>query len=316
MPPRLFERLGMTAWIIGIDRDNPEHWEYAKAHGFWDMTVRRHFERGDVLYFWQAGASLLGAVEVTIGTYEIAPGTWMPWNIDDSKRDNYRFRVDFRVLERFSAGQPRWAEVTRATGVRGATNFGPRQVPPNGERWLSAQVTGEHEISASAMELAEDIERLLDRRASLDESRMERDFRAWVEATVVIRRGQARFRRGLLSAYDGRCAVTGTMIEGILEAAHISPYKGDHTDTVSNGLLLRSDIHTLFDLHLLTVLPDLTVRLAPGAMSAPYAALEGTKITVPSLPPERPDPVVLRSHNNACDWLVENAHQPVVTVLS
>ena len=39
----------MTAWIIGIDRDNPEHWEYAMAHGFWDMTVRRHFERGDVL---------------------------------------------------------------------------------------------------------------------------------------------------------------------------------------------------------------------------------------------------------------------------
>jgi hypothetical protein len=35
MPPRLIERLGMAAWIVGIDRENPEHWANAQQHGFW-----------------------------------------------------------------------------------------------------------------------------------------------------------------------------------------------------------------------------------------------------------------------------------------
>ena len=120
--------------------------------------------------------------------------------------------------------------------------------------------------------------------------------------SIVIRRGQPRFRRMLLDAYGGRCAVTGTEIEGLLEAAHLSPYKGDHTDRVSNGLLLRADIHTLFDLHLLTVLPNLTVRVGPDALTEPYSAFDGTEVAVPARPSERPDPVVLMEHNHGRGW--------------
>ncbi len=50
-----------------------------------------------------------------------------------------------------------------------------------------------------------------------------------------------------MDAYGGRCAVTNCDIEDVLEAAHISPYNGPSTDQVYNGLLLRTDIHTLFD---------------------------------------------------------------------
>ena len=107
----------------------------------------------------------------------------------------------------------------------------------------------------------------------------------------------------LLDAYQGRCAITGTGIVGLLEAAHISPYKGDHTDRVSNGLLLRADIHTLFDLHLLTVLPDLSIRVAPDALSEPYASYDGTTMNLPARRPHRPNPGVLREHNGACRWL-------------
>lgn len=86
--------------------------------------------------------------------------------------------------------------------------------------------------------------------------RYDEDLRVRVPGSLFIRRGQPRFRRLLLDAYLGRCAITGTAIPALLEAAHISRYRGDHTDRVDNGLLLRADIHTLFDLHLLTVLSE------------------------------------------------------------
>lgn len=67
-------------------------------------------------------------------------------------------------------------------------------------------------------------------------------------AEVVRRRGQARFRAALIKAYDGKCAITGCDAVEALEAAHISPHRGIHTDHVQNGLLLRADIHSLLDL--------------------------------------------------------------------
>jgi hypothetical protein len=120
---------------------------------------------------------------------------------------------------------------------------------------------------------------------------------------------------GVSRPSDERCSthttvavgVTDTGIQGLLEAAHISPYKGDHTDKVTNGPLLRADIHALFDLHLLTVLPDYTVRLAPEVRTEPYAPCEGGRIRVPGHRPHRPDPEVLRERNSACRWLHERA---------
>ena len=52
----------MATWILGIDRENPEHWQLAKEHGFWDVTApsRRDFAVGDRLCFWQAGKEPLG----------------------------------------------------------------------------------------------------------------------------------------------------------------------------------------------------------------------------------------------------------------
>ena len=73
---------------------------------------------------------------------------------------------------------------------------------------------------------------------------------------IKTRRGQPDFRRRLLDAYGCKCAVTGCKIRSVLEAAHIIPH-ADGTDyEVDNGLPLRADIHTLFDLLLLTVSPD------------------------------------------------------------
>jgi putative restriction endonuclease len=55
-------------------------------------------------------------------------------------------------------------------------------------------------------------------------------------AEVVRRRGQAKFRKALLAAYREKCAITGCYAVEALEAALISPYRGDYSDHLQNGL--------------------------------------------------------------------------------
>jgi HNH endonuclease len=89
------------------------------------------------------------------------------------------------------------------------------------------------------------------------------DDRKRATASLVQRLGQADFRRGLIEAYRGRCAITGCNVIGVLQAAHIVPYMGTQSNATDNGLLLRADIHNLFDLHILSIDPEtLTVCLA------------------------------------------------------
>jgi len=108
------------------------------------------------------------------------------------------------------------------------------------------------------------------------------DAREKVLAEIVKRRGQPKFRKALLKAYDSRCAVTRCDAEFALEAAHIIPYCGDDSDHVSNGLLLRADIHTLFDLGLLRIHPEtLKVHLCPELQGSSYSKHNGQKIEVP-----------------------------------
>lgn len=59
-----------------------------------------------------------------------------------------------------------------------------------------------------------------------------------------------------LGAYGGACVVTGEHSLPVLEAAHIRPYGAEGTHDVPNGLLLRADIHRLFDAGYVTVTPD------------------------------------------------------------
>ncbi len=110
----------------------------------------------------------------------------------------------------------------------------------------------------------------------------QQDQRAKTISEVVRRRGQAKFRRALLEAYNGKCAITGCDAVEALEAAHITPYLGDQTNHPQNGLLLRSDIHSLFDLGLLSVDPSaLTVVLAENLQMSSYSEIHGQQVSVP-----------------------------------
>lgn len=117
-----------------------------------------------------------------------------------------------------------------------------------------------------------------------------------VLSSILTRRGQKEFREGLLHAYRGRCAVTGCDAEQVLEAAHIIPHAESQSYSISNGLLLRADIHTLFDLFLLSINPETAeVALAPQLHSA-YPEIVDVHLRVPDVPEQLPSPAALKQH--------------------
>lgn len=93
---------------------------------------------------------------------------------------------------------------------------------------------------------------------------------------IRARRGQQLFRDRLLEIFRGRCVITDCEIVDLLEAAHIYPYRSQRDNHASNGLLLRADIHTLFDLHLVAIDPStLAVCLHPVLHKSEYRGLAG-----------------------------------------
>lgn len=116
-----------------------------------------------------------------------------------------------------------------------------------------------------------------------------------VSRSVALRRGQPKFRKELLSAYQHTCAITGTSFSPILEAAHIVPYMGEKTNHITNGILLRADIHTLYDLGLLGINQNYEVVISSSLMNTEYEDYNGKKITLPINNSERPSLLALNS---------------------
>jgi len=125
----------------------------------------------------------------------------------------------------------------------------------------------------------------------------EEDSRQRTLASIVRRRGQPAFRQALMTAYSGKCAVTGCDAKEALEAAHITPYMGDQTNAVQNGLLLRADFHTLFDLGLIAISPiDLRIILHSSLKDGHYSYLSGKMISVPNNKDYWPSATALKMH--------------------
>ena len=104
----------------------------------------------------------------------------------------------------------------------------------------------------------------------------EQDERSVIARQIRARRGQAAFRQALRVRFGDTCLVTRCKLPDLLEAAHISPYRGKKDHHPSNGLLLRADIHTLFDLDLLGIDPaTLQVHLHPKLQGLGYDAYAG-----------------------------------------
>jgi putative restriction endonuclease len=123
------------------------------------------------------------------------------------------------------------------------------------------------------------------------------------EPTLIRPRlGQGAFRIAVTDAYQRRCAVTGERTLPALDAAHIRPFAEGGEHSVANGLLLRRDIHCLFDLGYVTVTPSHIFEVSPRIREEfengrDYYRLQGNPLILPTQIKLRPDASALDWHN-------------------
>lgn len=117
----------------------------------------------------------------------------------------------------------------------------------------------------------------------------------------VPRVGQQAFKSLVVASYHRRCAITGSKVSPVLQAAHIRPVAAEGEHRVDNGLLLRSDVHILYDngylgvddRHRLHVSPRLKSDFGNGDE---FYSRAGSTIDLPDRPVDRPSPDAVNWH--------------------
>lgn len=119
---------------------------------------------------------------------------------------------------------------------------------------------------------------------------------------VQPRLGQGIFRVAVMDAYSRACAITQEHSLPALEASHIQPYAKDGPHDVRNGILLRADLHRLFDQGYVTITLEHHVEISPRLKvdyqnGRSYYPLHGALASLPTAPNDTPRPDFLRWHN-------------------
>lgn len=171
--------------------------------------------------------------------------------------------------------------------------------PKSPEYWKRVGLRTEKEISAFCSSFVdflenppnstENHERKVERKATLEpDDRVVRE--------IWARRGQAKFRSELIEAYGGKCAITGCDEKEVLEAAHIIPYREEQTYSLNNGLLLRADIHTLFDLFYISINPNTGRVVVSSKLSEDYRSYNHKPMILPVKQEHYPDGEAISMH--------------------
>lgn len=119
---------------------------------------------------------------------------------------------------------------------------------------------------------------------------------------VLPRLGQGAFRIIVADAYERQCAVSSSRVLHVLDSAHIKPYAASGTHSPTNGILLRKDIHTLFDLGYITVTPEYKVEVSKRLKDEfengkEYYSMHGGNIHLPDVEQFKPSREMLTYHN-------------------
>jgi hypothetical protein len=193
-------------------------------------------------------------------------------SVPAAKGPNREFVLDFGHLDALWDGRESVNEdqlnrsVNEVWTARGETN----DYTHESQYWALVCVRDRRELDNLSVSLSDG-----EAADGLDYSPDESDSRQLIERQIRERRGQQSFRDGLMRHYGKRCMVSGCSVLDVLEAAHIKPYRGEKDNHPQNGLLLRADIHTLFDLHLIGIHPDrLEVEIVP-TLTDDYGHLVG-----------------------------------------
>jgi len=158
---------------------------------------------------------------------------------------------------------------------------------------------GKFTISSYPMNLAIDpqLRPLIAEFESIDQT----DRRRFRLQRVAQRDGQSNFRGELEAAYEGKCAISGCGVPEVLEAAHILCYRGVHTNHVQNGILLRADLHCLFDAGLILVAHDYRILVSNRLAGSEYFDYHQRSIFLPKDVRHRPHPEALKRRNQGID---------------
>lgn len=174
--------------------------------------------------------------------------------------------------------------------------------PPPTDFHPNIQVGKQYDLRRAphGAKLWEDVQfRLLARHPDIEE--LEETVRLGEPVPVRHRLGQGSFRVLVTDTYERRCAVTQERVLPVLEAAHIKPVAAGGAHRIDNGLLLRSDLHKLFDRGYVTVTPEHHIRVSKRLREdfdngEYYLRFDRNEIWLPRRPEDRPDPTFLEWH--------------------
>jgi putative restriction endonuclease len=113
------------------------------------------------------------------------------------------------------------------------------------------------------------------------------------------RESQSSFREQLLKAYDGKCAISRETSKEVLEACHIQPYINIDSNHIQNGLLLRADLHILFDKGLIHIDENYRIWVSPDLKSKFYDSYNGRQIYLPKKESDQPSKTALKHHKES-----------------
>jgi putative restriction endonuclease len=284
----------LTGWVDSLSAAHLDNWETCKQYGLWGTPSNAGGANpGDDLFLWKPlpDSGWLVHCRVVGAPRKVQPGQKVPW--DDGR--TYKYLVPIEVISEPLSHIPYGAD--EAASMAGLTHrvqiFQFSKMTDEGVRRLGAAFPRDSRVERALEEFL----------AAADIDVPAGDQRDYARRLIAVRRGQSAFRQGLLRAFDHTCCISGSTVEATLEAAHIRPFRETGSHSAGNGLLLRADLHTLFDLRLITVMPFGAIRVAPELRQSEYEDFDGRQIRRPLDSAHAPDPSALAEHNGLCDWL-------------
>ena len=258
------------------DPENTTEW--------WRISSHKKARVGDRVYIFKQGSGPRGI----FGVGKIVKGPELRKNISLGKEPDYQAEISFMgLVDPSKEFLLTWSQIQDL-------NLGnlPRS-ERSGNEVEGAMEALERRLAPWTMQSIESIEQEpfgeVFNGSNQNETEGEQELRRQLRA-IIVRKGQADFRADLIEAYDGQCVITRCKILEVLEAAHIMPYSVNQITNKNNGLLLRADIHTLFDRGLIAINPSTrdVVISSELKFSKSYATLEGRVIVSPRNPDDSP----------------------------
>jgi hypothetical protein len=283
-----YERLIPRAWIFQYNQTRYEIEEWVQEHGevdWWDVTALwSKMSIGDRVYFRRSITRQARPTGISAIGRLLSP-VYTP---DPDKNRRVDLLFEWRVEPTLTVAD-----------IKNDLILGQKQALNPGKEGTNFSLTPGEAARLDEL-VTPKLKPFLPHTLVIDPS-LDLDERTRGLMPVVLRQGQPEFRNRLIEAYGGRCAITDCDAIDALQAAHINPYLGPKTNHVTNGLLLRADIHTLFDRGLLAIDDErMTVILHPTLKATAYGYLDGTAIHPPAKAGQWPDKSALRHRRRLC----------------